>query len=243
MRIVICDDDLSDLNQAETLLKVYAECHPERVMEVTVFQHPDDFLSAFELDPRIHLVLMDMVMPFLSGIQTAKAIRQRNPEVEILCTSASSDYAVESYSVKAANYLLKPLKQELLFPILDDLWLRLNQADQPCLILKDRESITTIALFRIAYIEVHGHRLLIHLRNRSVLSASGTLKELLPVFSQDPHFIHCHKSVLVNLNAVNSIQQSDFVMADLKRVPIARSVFKLVKARYLDHLTSKGKTS
>lgn len=240
MRIVICDDNLQDLNQAEHLLRSYSDSHPERVLDLLVFHHPDDFLCAFELDPMIHLVLMDMVLPFVSGIQVAKAIRLRNPDVQILCTSSSKDFAIESYSVKAINYLLKPMKQETLFPILDELWNTLNQQDQPRLILSDRESITSISLFRIAYVEVVGHRLLIHLRNRVVMTQTGSLKALLPLFRQDPHFIQTHKSYLVNLNAVSGIRESDFVMADQQAVPIARSAYKKIKTIYLEHLIAKG---
>jgi len=238
---MICDDSLSDLDHAETLLRSYSAQHPERVMEVTVFNHPDAFLSIFERDPQVHLVLMDMVMPFVSGIEVAKAIRLRNPEVQILCTSASKDFAVDSYTVNAANYLLKPLRQEALFPILDQLWATLNQPDQPCLILRERETISTIALFRIAYVEVMGHHLLIHLRNKAVVHLNGSLKEQLPLFKKDPRFIQPHKSYLVNLDAVSCIQNADFVMQDHHHVPIARSLAKSVKARYLDHLMAKGK--
>lgn len=60
------------------------------------------------------MYLLDIVMPHLTGIETAKRIRARGETAEIMFLTTSREYALDAFSVKASDYLLKPLKNPIL---------------------------------------------------------------------------------------------------------------------------------
>ncbi len=74
-----------------------------------------DLLASMERE-NYDLLFLDVLMPGLSGIQAAREIRQKNENIKIVFLTSSPEYAVESYSVQATNYLLKPATEERLFP-------------------------------------------------------------------------------------------------------------------------------
>ena len=68
--------------------------------------HPE-FLEAFE--EHYDIYLLDVVMPGLNGIELAKEIRSSDKAADIIFLTSSPEFAVESYTVKASNYLVKPV--------------------------------------------------------------------------------------------------------------------------------------
>lgn len=84
------------------------------------FENAVDLLASIE-HQNYDLLFLDVLMPGLNGLQAAREIRQKNDRIKIVFLTSSPEYAVESYSVQATNYLLKPATEERLFPILDQL--------------------------------------------------------------------------------------------------------------------------
>ena len=119
MKIAVCDDDGRDLLQIAFLLESYRN---DRKAELTYvsFQNATELLDS--IDSRDYdLPLLDVLMSSVNGIQAAREIREQNRHVEIVFLTSSPEYAVESYSVRAHYYLLKPASEEKLIPILDRL--------------------------------------------------------------------------------------------------------------------------
>lgn len=232
MKIAIVDDTKTDLERVRNLLESYALNHPRPKLQLTCFDHPDDFLKAYSVDPDYDLILLDMVMPFVNGIQVGQAIRKIDDQVKIIYITISKEYALYGYDVKAYHYLIKPVSEKALFQVLHEISAQLDHDRQRKLIIKDKESIHQLTLDKIAYIEVMRHRLFYHLRDGSVLSAYGSLKEISELIIGDPGFLRIHKSFLINLHAVSAIRQREFVMRNEAKVPISRKALKSVRAAY-----------
>ena len=118
MRIAICDDTIQDLHTLSALLDAYCISHP--------FVTYDCYSSATELlcsmpEHDYQVLLLDILMPGLNGIELASEIRQQNKNIKIVFLSSSPEYAVDSYAVNAFYYLLKPLSADKLYPILNRL--------------------------------------------------------------------------------------------------------------------------
>ena len=113
MRIAICDDDSLVLQELSDLLNQYRiQNHSQ--LEYDLYSCPLELVSQFEKGTHYDIVLLDVFMPGINGIQCAKDIRTMDNFVKIIFLTSSAEYAAESYSVSAYQYLLKPLQKEKL---------------------------------------------------------------------------------------------------------------------------------
>ena len=67
-----------------------------------------------------HIILLDILMPLLNGMDTARELRQYDKTVKIIFLTSSPEFALESYDVKAYSYLLKPVTYEKLEETLNE---------------------------------------------------------------------------------------------------------------------------
>lgn len=118
IQIGFCDDDLSILSELRVLLDRY---RVERNVEITsaAFQSPLELLTEIERGTRFDILLLDVMMPGENGIDTAREIRRYDQSMKIIFLTSSAEFAVESYTVGAYFYQLKPIWQESFFGLLD----------------------------------------------------------------------------------------------------------------------------
>ncbi len=113
------------------------------------------------------LLLLDVQMPGLNGIEAAREIRQKNEQIKIVFLTSSPEYAVESYSVQATNYLLKPATKDRLFPILDQIF-DLLRKPEAALTVQNRGSVFRLPYGKIEYMEVISKTIYFHLADGSI---------------------------------------------------------------------------
>lgn len=233
MRVAVCDDDGQTLLCVLSQLASYRE---QRRAELFCqgFKSPVDLLAAMERE-QYDLLFLDVLMPGLSGIQAAREIRQRNECIKIVFLTSSPEYAVESYRVQAANYLLKPATEEQLFPILDQVADSLRRPED-ALTIQAQGRVFRLPYKKIECIEVQSKTLYFCLADGSVKSVRGSLADYEPALLGRPGFCKVHRSYLVNLSWVSEVRQGGLLTASGRRVPIARSAYQQVRTAYTEFL-------
>lgn len=118
IKIAFCDDDMEVLHQMNELLDRY---RVERNEDITyaAFQSPFELLTEIEKGIRPDILFLDVVMPGQNGMDVAKEIRQYDTNMKIIFLTSSPEFAVESYSVGAYFYQLKPIWEESFFQLMD----------------------------------------------------------------------------------------------------------------------------
>lgn len=118
IKIAFCDDDMEVLHQMNELLDRY---RVERNEDITyaAFQSPFELLTEIEKGIRPDILFLDVVMPGQNGMDVAKEIRQYDTNMKIIFLTSSPEFAVESYSVGAYFYQLKPIWEESFFWLMD----------------------------------------------------------------------------------------------------------------------------
>ena len=149
MRIAICDDNPEFLTQVKLLLHNWKN-QPSMLITET-YEDGDSLIQAHTAAP-FDIILMDIVMSLLNGIETAREIRQHDKTVKIVFLTSSPDYAIDSYTVKASNYLLKPLKIDKLYACLDELCEEILQKSHSVMI-KSANAVHRVEIASIEYIE------------------------------------------------------------------------------------------
>lgn len=177
LKIAFCDDDLEILKELGILLDKYKKERDED-LTYTVFQSPLELLAAIEKGFSFDILFLDILMPGENGIETAKEIRQYDNNMKIIFLTSSPEFAVQSYTVGAYLYQLKPVWEESFFRLMDSVLAECTKTQENSLILRSKEGITKIDLEKLEYCEVIGRTLFFHLGNGKVFESVGSLDDL-----------------------------------------------------------------
>ena len=234
IKIAFCDDDMEVLHQMNELLDRY---RVERNEDITyaAFQSPFDLLTEIEKGIRPDILFLDVVMPGQNGMDVAKEIRQYDTNMKIIFLTSSPEFAVESYSVGAYFYQLKPIWEESFFRLMDAVLAECEKKKKNSLILRSKDGITRIDLQQLEYCEVLGRKLLFHLENGAVLESAGSLDDLAGQLMQYSNFFRPHRSFLVNMEYIQNISSRSIKMVNDAEIPIPHGKCSEIKNTYMEY--------
>lgn len=234
MKIAVCDDNIHDLSTMVSLLNDYKDLQKDYlIIEYTAFHSAVDLIAAMERGQQYEVVLLDILMPFMTGMDAAKEIRQFNQEVKIIFMTSSPEFAVESYSVSAYYYALKPIWKEKLYLILDRIISEFENRKGSSLLIKSKHGLSRIYIHRLEYAEVIGRNILYHIIDGSVIETVGTMSDLEKELLPNQSFIKPHRSYIINLAYVITLGQREIKMLSQSLVPMAKANNGAVKAAYI----------
>ena len=234
IKIAFCDDDMEVLHQMNELIDRY---RVERNEDITyaAFQSPFELLTEIEKGIRPDILFLDVVMPGQNGMDVAKEIRQYDMNMKIIFLTSSPEFAVESYSVGAYFYQLKPIWEESFFRLMDAVLAECEKKKKNSLILRSKDGITRIDLQQLEYCEVLGRKLLFHLENGAVLESAGSLDDLAGQLMQYSNFFRPHRSFLVNMEYIQNISSRSIKMVNDAEIPIPHGKCSEIKNTYMEY--------
>lgn len=233
MKIAICDDDSQELERISSLIAAYRQ---EMKVSLTykAFQSATELLSTMSSGD-YDILLLDILMPGISGMQAAHEIRTFDAGVRIIFLTSSPEFALESYAVKAYNYILKPASRHKLFPILEALYAE-EQKPQEGFTVKTQAGVARILFSKLAFVEVMNKKLYFHLADGSMQEVASTLAAFEEQLLTRPEFVKVHRSYIVNLWQVGELASKELVTHAGKTVPISRLLYGKVREAYMEHL-------
>ena len=229
MRVAICDDDVAFLDEAARAVRTWGERRGESV-EVARCTSGSELLVRCR-EARQDLVLLDIVMPGISGMDVARELRAHDEAVRIAFLTSSPEYAVDSYEVHASEYLLKPVSRERLERLLSEC-ARSREEEAPSIVARTAFGYQRVFLADVECAEARNKRVLFWLRDGSCVEAVESLKAYEQRLAMSRGFFKCHRSYLVNLANVERFSATDAVMRSGRVVPVARSVRREFQQAY-----------
>ncbi|RYD04112.1 hypothetical protein N752_16145 [Desulforamulus aquiferis] len=233
MHIAICDDDKEELVRISSFLEKYNREHNASLTYKT-FHSGVDLLSTVKSGDYA-LYLLDVIMPAVNGMEAAKEIRSFDTEAKIVFLTSSPEFAVASYTVKAMDYILKPVGEGRLFGVLNELMTD-SQKPQQGLTVKSKNCITRILFSRLVYVEVMNKQVYFHLSDKSVREVTARLSEFEQTLLARPEFMRVHRSYIVNLCQINELTSNGLTTHQGKSIPISRILYKEVRDAYVKQL-------
>lgn len=192
----------------------------------------------------IDAVFTDINMPDMNGLDFVRAIRDTGENPLIVFTTAYSEYAVESFTVDAVDYLLKPFGQEDVERVAAKLFKIYEQSnvaavssvdEDDTLFLKTEHKIVRIDIKDIRYIEGMSEYLKIHLEGHPkpliVLLSMKKLEERLPT----PIFMRIHRSYIINLKKIQEVNKNRVILDADTYLPIG----DLYRQTFMNYLETK----
>lgn len=228
--LAVCDDNREELDAVCSLLDTW-QTERDVVLRRKAFQSAVELVECARQE-RFDLYLLDVMMPGMDGLECAREIRRFDDAAEIIFLSTSPGFAYESYGVRAFNYLLKPVEEERLFALLNQLLLR-EQGRQDALTLKTSTTIVRVPYAQISYAEVMGKHVYFHLTDGDVREVVGSLKDYEPLLLSRPEFMRVHRSYIVNMLQVEELSSSHIRTFSEKSVPVSRLLYPQLQKDYM----------
>ena len=232
MKFAICDDEEKDRSLMRSLVAEYLDLHNYHV-RIDEYTSGEEFLAGniSEYAP----VILDIFMGDLNGIETARALVEAHPDVQIVFCSTSNAYAAESYDVSALRYFIKPISREKLFTLLDRFF-RVHTALRT-LTFKQNRMDEHVYIADILWVEADGHKCILHTKNGDITTRTpfAQIGEQL----KDSDFVKPIRYALVSLQAVATVPTDVFTLTDGTAVPISRELRADMKKAFSEYKMRK----
>ena len=231
MRIAVCDDDE---RERACFLEMITEYQLSRGVNFDcLFFHNGTELLCSGKGGEYDLILLDVLMPGVNGIQTAQELRERDQNVKIVFVSSSPEFAVESYHFGAYYYLLKPVDAASFFQLLDRIRSELRLQTEQGFVLKKREGVVGISFRKLEYVEVINKTVTFHLADGMIYEAAAALADFEETLLSRPEFIKVHRSYIVSLAYVQTIGDNCVKMLNGYKIPLSRQRRNQVREAYI----------
>ena len=233
IHIAICDDSKQERQILAALFKRYQELHATP-LQIHIFQNGFSLLDAIDQGKRFDITILDILMPGENGSEIARNIRASGTDTEIIFLTSSPEYAVDSYEVKAQNYLLKPVTEEKFFASIDSILAELDEKDTASFIIYTTEKqYSRIRVSSLVYGEVTHRTITLHLADQTMISAVMTFTEFQDILKAYPDFIYPHRSYAVNMNYIQYVTKSDIILTDGQKIPLSRNNYTKISEQFL----------
>lgn len=231
LQIAICDDEPLSLQKIESETK---QCLKKQDIFplVSTFTSGAHLLYALEDGAFFDLLLLDIEMPEISGMELARRIHQKLPESLIIFVTAHFKYAVDAYELDIFRYIPKnQLAARLMHAVTDAAAVLETQHAQSYLI-SSQNRMERIPLKDILYLSREGKNGIFHIRGQAA-DKIRVRKPLSEIYAELPadEFVYIERGYIVNLRHISSIVRSDCILTDASRLPIAQSRLAEVKHR------------
>lgn len=217
INIAIVEDDGHYSDLLERYLTRYEETS-EYIFNITMFEDGEDIVTDYKAN--FDIILMDIEMKFMNGMEAAEKIREYDSEVVIIFITNMAQYAIKGYSVNALDFVLKPINYYAFSQRIDRALSRMKRREKKYIPINVRGGFMKINEDSIYYMESQNHNLIIYTTDGEY-TTRATLREMTDLLDEKK-FFRCNKCYLINLEYVTGYINNDVVVAN-NQLQISRS--------------------
>lgn len=230
MNIVVCDDEALFVDRLEREIKLYI-AKKDLTCQIRKFRRSRDLLAADLSD--CHVLFLDIDMPEINGIDTARELRQNYPDLILIFVTGWIEYAPAGYRVNAFRYLLKKQLPEELWSCLDEVREKLAENAETILV-HTRDCNLEVAVRSILYFEGTPRRsVLLYLKQPSApIECSGKLADYEADLAEKG-FLRLQKSYLANMDNIVKIRNYQAVLQNGVALKVSERQYAQVCQKFL----------
>ncbi len=231
MRIAIVDDIDAERQNMTSLVEGALEEMHLCPCEISSFVSAEHYLNQ-NAGEKYDLIILDIFMDQLTGIDLAKKIREADKDVHIVFSSSSNDFAAESYNVCASYYIQKPVTKAKVVQMLEKVRIA-QEARDICITLQDGQRML---VNEIVCAEYNNHLITVFCKNKGMIRTRMAFNQLVEILKPFSCFLVCNKGTLINMNEIEAVEKNLIKMSQGEMIPISRRRMNEVNARYQDFL-------
>lgn len=230
--IAVCDDEPSDCREIAALAREIFQEENHRC-QVSLYSGGGELLSAVRDGAKFHILLLDVMMDGMDGMELAGSLRGMGDHTAIIFISSNREMALKGYEVAAVRYLEKPLRPERLREAL--LFCAKRIYEKRGILLPASRGQRRISTSQILYGEALERAVLLRLTDgQEMISMKfSDFEALLP----PGQFALCHRSYVVNLAYVSYIRSRDLELTTGDILPVSKYRRKQVEEKLMDYLS------
>ncbi len=234
--IALCDDEAAELDKTEWMLKSYMKRHPGAELSIDRFESADQLLEKIKEKKYLpDIILMDIYMPEKLGIEAAHELRSMGNDCRIVFLTTSREHALDAFGVEASQYLVKPVAEKTLFPVLDRILGDMEEAHRKYLLLRIDGKIQRIAVDEIVYCEAEGKTQYLYLLNGEQYGLRRTMAEIYEMLAGYREFSRVGVAYIVNLEHVEGLNAQEVQMDNGKKIYLPRGSYQPLRERYFGY--------
>lgn len=228
-QIAVCDDEEEQGRAVGALISKWSRLSGQ-ACQVRFYPSAEAFLFQYQEDKNCDILLLDIEMGEISGIELAKRIRRENKRMEIIFLTSHFEFIAEGYEVDALHYLMKPAPEDKLMDVLSKAAERLA-AEPPFVVIFCEGETLRLYEEDILYVEAFLHYISIHTREREY-----KIKESISAFGEKlgADFYRIHRSYLASLKHIGKISRTSVTMEDQKELPLARGKYDDINRAFIE---------
>ncbi len=228
LNIAICDDEQIQIENTKKIVESW--CNESKCRaQINEFTCSEQFLFTFEDNQNFDILLLDIEMGEISGVELAKKVRKYSDSVQIIFITGYSEYILDGYEVSALQYLMKPVNEEKLFSTLNRAVEKIKKNEE-VLIIETSVGVIRVPLYQIVYIEVVKNYITIHAKENytTKMTLSETAKKL------DNSFLKIGRSFIINLNFISKVTKTDVHFVNGAFIPFPRGMYNTINRAIID---------
>ena len=171
----------------------------------------------------------------MDGVSLAKKLRQNYESIQIVFVTGFADYMSEGYEVSALHYLMKPVKKDKLFAVLDRAVAAMQKTDRVILLPVGGETLR-LPVGQVQYIEAFSHAV-------AIVTGADTVQVKMSISEAEKllgdGFVRCHRSYLVGLKHIARLSKTEVILDDGKALPLSRSAAATVHKAFISYYTGE----
>lgn len=228
LHIAICDDEENEIEYLKYAVEDWAK-KEDILTNIETYASAESFLFQYEDCKNYQILLLDVEMRGMTGIDLAKKIRQNQDNVEIIFITSHFEFIGEGYEVDALHYLVKPVKASKVEEVLSKAKRKIELGEPSIIIHYDGE-IVKIYEKKILYLESFSHYITIYTKDKEY-----KIKANISTFAQElsEDFYQTHRSYLVSLKHIMRISRDSVTLDNAVQVPLARGKYDQINRAYI----------
>ncbi len=227
MRIAICDDERTYIEKIKNDINSL-KTH-ENEFEFSEFESGEAFISEFSKD-KYDLIILDIEMKDLNGLQTAEFLRQIDKNVILIFMTSYDKFVYQGYEVNAFRYILKNQPEPIYLKQLSDT-IQEYYRNKKYIKVVDNDIEKELLTVDILYIEVYSHQIVIHTFNKEYYQ-KGKLSDYEKML-EACLFVRSDKSVLINIANIDYIKKNQVYMKNGKILYVSRNHLEKITKAFL----------
>jgi len=228
LEIAICEDDIIQQERLEILL---SEIGLQESINLRKFDSGEKLIKSYESDDRYGIILLDMQLDLLDGIQTAEIIRGYDKNCLIIIITSVMEYAALGYSIDAYDFIMKPVDKEKFGRVINKAVKELQARMNKTYLIQTRDKTKVIKLSEIQFIESNRNRVIIH-TNKEKYTNNESISSVVDKLRKDG-FVRISRYYIANIYYVKEIGVKTLILVTGEELKYSEKYRDNIKKEYL----------
>lgn len=237
MKIALCDDDLHYRTLLFDLMNEYVSSMPDKEIHFSIYDSAEELLNAVEKTGNFDLYILDIIMNGMNGINLGLKLRNLEKNGKIIYLTNSVEFALDAFKVRAYHYILKPIKKDDFFSVLNETTDIIASHNTQSFPLKTKDGTVKLKYDSILYAELCRRIITYHLVNGKEIDSitiRTPFSEAVRDLMQDDRFVLCGTSLLVNLHHITSIENDMMIFKNTYKLYLSKNSCRKIRSIWYD---------